>query len=83
MIKHFIFFSFSFCAVNINPVTVLHPSEGNISFQPQIIFSVVQGAQLEIIILHLIKTAFCLTSELSAVPLQILGMVRQGELKAG
>lgn len=61
-----------FCAVNINPVTVLHPSEGNTSFQPKMIFAVAQGTQLAIIILSLIKTGFCLTSEPSTVPLQIL-----------
>lgn len=62
MIKRFILSSFSFsghlCAVNLKPVTVLHHSEGNISFQPKIIFAVAQGTQLEIIILSLIKTGF-------------------------
>ena len=62
MIKHFILCAFSFsghfCAVNINPVMVLHPSEGNISFQPRIIFALAQGTWLEIIILSLIKTGF-------------------------
>lgn len=86
MIKSFILSSFSFsghfAAVNINLVTVLHPSEGNISFQPQIIFTMAQRTQLEIIILSLIISFFCFTSELFTVSLQILKLMRQGEPKA-
>lgn len=75
-------FSGHFRAVNINSVTVPHPSEGNISFQPKVIFAVAQGTRPEIITLRLTKTGVCLTSEPSTAPLQISGPGRQGEPKA-